>query len=104
MYSADVEMKLLRAKVTQLETCLEQLTTKQQRDVKALMGLDDILDKHRKAMKSELNDALERVAHIELTLFPHLPKDLSHLNGLIGDHETKAYNPLDFRDRSKKSS
>ena len=97
------EIHSLKDKVAYLEARLEQLTAKHGRDVKALMGCDDVLDKHRKVMHVELNDAFERIAHIELTLFPHLPRDINHLNDVIGDQDTKAYNPLDFRDRTKKS-
>lgn len=97
------KINTLKEKVAQLETRLAQLAEKHQRDVTALMGLDDVLDKHRKAMDAELNDAFERLAHIEVTLFPHLPRDITHLNNVIGDKDTKAYNPLDFRDPSKKS-
>jgi uncharacterized protein with von Willebrand factor type A (vWA) domain len=99
----DTEIAALQAKIADLEAQLAKLGDKHQRDVTALMGCDDVLDKHRKAMHVELNDAFERIAHIELTLFPHLPRDSNHLNDVIGDRETKAYNPLDFRDPSKKS-
>lgn len=103
MSNSENEIAELRAKVADLKAQLAKLTEKHQRDVKALMGCDDVLDKHRKAMHAELNDAFERIAHIELTLFPHLPKDINHLNDVIGHQDTKAYNPLDFRDPSKKS-
>src|SRR5580692_9979244 len=103
MTNTDTEIAALKAKIADLEAQLVKLTDKQQRDVKALMGCDAVLDKHRKATDAELNDAFERIAHIELTLFPHLPRDINHLNDAIGDQDTKAYNPLDFRDRSKKS-
>jgi len=103
MSNSENEITELRAKVADLEAQLAKLTEKHQRDVKALMGCDDVLDKHRKAMHAELNDAFERIAHIELTLFPRLPRDIDHLNNVIGDQDTKAYNPLDFRDVSKKS-
>jgi predicted nucleic acid-binding Zn-ribbon protein len=97
------KIRQLEQRIAALEERLAKLSEKHQRDVKALMGCDDVLDKHRKAMLAELNDAFERIAHIELTLFPHLPKDIDHLNKVIGDQDTKAYNPLDFRDPSKKS-
>src|ERR1700722_1900856 len=103
MTNIDPETTALKAKIADLEAQLAELTDKHQRDVKALLGCDDVLDKHRKAMHAELNDAFERIAHIELTLFPHLTRDINHLNDVIGDQETKAYNPLDFRDPSKKS-
>ncbi len=103
MTNNDAEIAALTAKITDLEARLAKLADKHKRDVKALMGCDDVLDKHRKAMHAELNDAFERIAHIELTLFPHLPRDINHLNDVIGDQDTKAYNPLDFRDPSKKS-
>ena len=97
------KIRELERKIGALEERLSTLGEKHQRDVKALMGCDDVLDKHRKAMLAELNDAFERIAHIELTLFPHLPRDINHLSKVIGDQDTKAYNPLDFRDPSKKS-
>ena len=97
------KIRQLEQRIAALEERLAKLSEKHQRDVKALMGCDDVLDKHRKAMLAELNDAFERIAHIELTLFPHLPKDIDHLNKVIGDQDTTAYNPLDFRDPSKKS-
>ena len=103
MTNNDTEIAALTAKIADLEARLAKLADKHQRDVRALMGCDDVLDKHRKAMHAELNDAFERIAHIELTLFPHLPKDINHLNDVIGDQDTKAYNPLDFRDPPKKS-
>jgi hypothetical protein len=103
MTDNDTEIAALKAKITDLEARLAALADKHQRDVKAVMGCDDVLDKHRKAMHAELNDAFERIAHIELTLFPNLPKDIDHLNDVIGDQDTKAYNPLDFRDLSRKS-
>src|SRR5271168_3934960 len=103
MTNNDTEITALKAKIADLEAQVAKLGEKHQRDVKALMGCDDVLDKHRKAMHAELNDAFERIAHIELTLFPNLPKDINHLNDVIGDQDTKAYNPLDFRDPSKKS-
>ena len=97
------KIRQLEQRIVALEERLAKLSERHQRDVKALMGCDDVLDKHRKAMHAELNDAFERIAHIELTLFPHLPRDINHLNDVIGDQDTKAYNPLDFRDPSKKS-
>lgn len=103
MSNSQTEIAELRAKVADLEARLAKLTDKHQRDMKALMGCDDVLDKHRKVMLAELTDAFERIAHIEVTLFPHLPKDIDHLNKVIGDQDTKAYNPLDFRDPSQKS-
>jgi uncharacterized protein with von Willebrand factor type A (vWA) domain len=103
MQNNDEKIRHLEQKVTALEERLAKLTEKHQRDVKALMGCDDVLDKHRKAMQAELNDAFERIAHIELTLFPRLPRDINQLNDVIGDQDTKAYNPLDFRDPSRKS-
>jgi hypothetical protein len=101
MTNPNEEMKLLRATIADLEIRLEKLAEQHRRDIKALMGCDDVLNKHRKAMHAELNDAFERIAHLELTLFPHLPEAIKHLNDVIGDQETKAYNPLDFRDPSK---
>lgn len=103
MSNSETEIAELRAKVADLEARIAALTDKHERDVKALMGCNDVLDKHRRAMLAEMNDAFERIAHIELTLFPHLPRDINHLNDVIGDQDTKAYNPLDFRDPSKKS-
>jgi predicted nucleic acid-binding Zn-ribbon protein len=103
MTNNDTEIAALKAKIADLEAQLAKLADRHQRDVKALMGCDDVLDKHRKAMHAELTDAFERIAHIELTLFPHLPNDINHLNDVIGDQDAKAYNPLDFRDPSKKS-
>lgn len=103
MSNSEMEIAELRAKVADLEARLAALTDRHQRDVKALMGCDDVLDKHRQTMLAEMNDAFERIAHMELTLFPHLPRDIGHLNKVIGDQDTKAYNPLDFRDPSKKS-
>src|SRR5690242_16179746 len=103
MQNNDKKINQLEQKIADLEARVAKLTDKHQRDVKALMGCDDVLDKHRKVLLADLNDGLERIAHIELTLFPHLSRDLDHLNKVIGDQETKAYNPLDFRDRSKKS-
>src|ERR1700733_9611909 len=103
MQNDNEKIRQLEQKIAALEEGLAELADKHQRDVKALMGCDDILDKHRKAMHAELNDAFERIAHLELTLFPHLPRDINHLNDVIGDQDTKAYNPLDFRDPSKKS-
>jgi uncharacterized protein with von Willebrand factor type A (vWA) domain len=93
----------LEQRIAALEERLAQLADKQQRDVKALLGCDDVLHKHRRAMLAEMTDAFDRIAHIELTLFPHLPRDIKHLNDVIGDQDAKAYNPLDFRDPSKKS-
>jgi hypothetical protein len=103
MTDKDHEIALLKANVEQLGTRLEELAERHRRDFKLSMRWDDVLDKHRRAMNAELNDALERIAHLELTLFPHLPRALRHLNDVIGDQDTKAYNPLDFRDPSKKS-
>src|SRR5437764_11543498 len=103
MTNNDTEIAALKAKIADLEARLAKLTDKHQRDVKALMGCDDILDKHRKAMHAELTDAFERIKKIELSLFPHLAHDIDDLNRVIGEGDTKAYNPLDFRDPSKKS-
>ena len=104
MNNKDDDINALTDRVAILEARLEKLATQQERDVKALMSCDDVLDKHRKAAHAELTDAFERIAHIELTLFPHLPRDINHLNAVIGDQDTKAYNPLDFRDPRKRSS
>jgi hypothetical protein len=103
MISTDQEIILLKATVVRLESRLVELAEQHRREIKALVGCDDILDKHRKAMDAELNNALERIAHLELTLFPRLAKSIKHLNDVIGEEDTKAYNPLDFRDPSKKS-
>jgi hypothetical protein len=104
MTNNDTELAALKAKIVDLEAQLDKLTDKHQRDVNALMGCDDVLDKHRKVTDAELDDAFERIKKIELTVFPHLVSDITDLNRVIGDHETKAYNPLDFRDPTKKSS
>ena len=103
MTNNDAKIAALRDKIADLEARLTKLAAKHQRDVKALMGCDDVLNKHRKAMHAQMNDAFGRIAHIELTLFPHLSRDINQLNDVIGDQDTKAYNPLDFRDPSKKS-
>jgi hypothetical protein len=103
MTSSDEQIKLLHEKVAQLESRLEQLDKKYQRSVNALMGLHDVLDKNRKVMEADLEDAFERIKHVELTLYPNLMRDMRHLYRVIGNHEPKAYNRLDFRDRSKKS-
>jgi len=103
MNNADHQIKQLQAKVAQLEARLEQLDKKYQRSVNALMGLHDVLDKRCTVMDAESADAFERIKHVELTLYPNLMKDMRHLYRVIGDHEPKAYNRLDFRDRSKKS-
>jgi hypothetical protein len=103
MISTDQEIILLKATVARLEGRLAELAEQHQRDIQISMRFDDVLNKHRKAMDAELNDALERIAHLELTLFPRLAKSIKHLNDVIGDEDTKAYNPLDFRDPSKKS-
>lgn len=103
MTDNDQEIVLLKAIIAQLGTRLEQLAEQHRRDIKALLGCDDVLHKHRKAMQAEMRDAFERIAHLELTLFPHLSKAITHLNDVIGDQDTKAYNPLDYRDPSKKS-
>lgn len=97
------EITSLKGKVADLEARLEQLNEKYQRSVNGLMGLHDVLNKHRMRMDAESDDAFERIKNIELALFPRLIRDMRHLYSVIGDHEPKAYNPLDFRDRSKKS-
>jgi hypothetical protein len=101
MANNDTDIAALKAKIADLEAQLAKLTDKHQRDVKALMGCDDVLDKHRKINDAELTDAFERIKKLELTVFPHLPGDITDLNRVIGDGDTKAYNPLDFRDRNK---
>ena len=102
MTNNDPEITALKAKIAELETQFTKLTDKHQRDVKALMGCDDVLDKHRRANDAELTDAFERIIKLELSVFPHLADDINDLNRAIGAGDTKAYNPLDFRDRSKK--
>jgi predicted nucleic acid-binding Zn-ribbon protein len=103
MTNDDTEIADLKAKIADLEAQLTKLANKHQRDVKALMGCDDVLSKHRKAMNAELNDAFERIINLELTVFPHLSGDITRLNRLIGEGDQRAYNPLDFRDRIKKT-
>jgi hypothetical protein len=103
MENGDEKIRQLEQKIASLEDRLAKLAEKQQRDVTALLGCEDIHDKHRKLLSAELEDAFQRIINIELTLFPRLPANIRHLNRVIGDQEPKAYNPLDFRDRSKKS-
>jgi uncharacterized protein with von Willebrand factor type A (vWA) domain len=97
------KIRQLEQRIATLEERLAKFTDKHHREVQALMGCDDVLDKHRKAILSELTDAFDRIAHIELTLFPHLPRDIDHLNKVIGDQDTVAYNPLDFRNPGRRS-
>lgn len=103
MDTSDNKIKLLEERVSILEVRLEKLTDKHQRDIKALLGCDDIQGKNGKIIWAELEDAFQRIMNIELKLFPQLPKAIRHLRKLIGDGEGKAYNPLDFRDPTKKS-
>ena|ERR1700730_13610635 len=103
METNDKKIYQLEQKIASLQERLAKLAEKQQRDVTALMGLDDVLDKHRKSLTAELCDAFDRIKHIELSLFPRLARDMNNLYDVIGDEDTKAYNPLDFRDPSKKS-
>ncbi len=102
MQNADEQIRQLEQRIAALEVRLGKLTDKQQRDVKALMGLDDVLDKHRKGIDADLTDAFDRIKNIEFTLFPNLIRDMRQLYRVIGDHEAKAFDPLDFRDPSKK--
>jgi hypothetical protein len=103
MTENDSDIALLKATIALLGARLDELSEQHRRDFKLSMRWDDVLDKYRRVMDAELSDALERIAHLELTLFPHLPRAIRHLNDVIGDQDTKAYNPLDFRDPSKKS-
>jgi hypothetical protein len=98
----ETEIAELRTKIVDLEARLVRLTEKHQRDVRALMGCDDVLDKYRKVNDAELADAFDRIIKLELSVFRHLADDIIDLNRVIGDGHPKAYNPLDFRDRSKK--
>jgi hypothetical protein len=101
---ADKKIAQLERRVADLEQRLATLSEKQQRDVTALMGCDEVLNKHRKLNDAELADAFARIVKLELTVFPHLARDMTDLNRMIGDgdDDQKAYNPLDFRDPTKK--
>lgn len=102
MTEQDDQIATLSARVAELEASLAKLTEKQQRDTNALMGCDEVLNKHRKLNDAELTDAFERIVKLETTVFPHLVRDITDLNRIIGEDNKEAFNPLDFRDRGKK--
>ena len=51
----------------------------------------------RTLIDNEVIDALERIKLIELALFPNFAGYIIRLNGILGEGEGKAWNPLDKR-------
>lgn len=104
MSNKETEIAGLRAKVADLEARLAALTDKHQRDVKALMGSDDVLFDFRRMLSAEISDVLDRLVKLELLHYPHVVRDMDHLRQIIGPLESQACNPLDFRGSRKKTT
>lgn len=103
MDSPDDKIKQLEERVADLEARLAELADKEARDVKALMAYDDTLDLQHLTVLAELTDAVDRILHIELLMFPKLHKAIDNLyEAMSGDSDTRFYNPLDFRGMLKK--
>ena len=102
MDDSQEQISELTSKVERLEVCLEKLNQEHKKTIQALILCDEVLHNHRKAMSAELADAFDRIIGLELKAYPHLVEDIGHLHAVIGDRETKAYNPLDFRDPTKR--
>lgn len=91
------DMIALTKRVAELELRIVELRSDLRRYVKAFVVCDDIQDKFRRLADRDITDLFERLARVELALFPDLPKDLSAVDNIIGPGDGKAYHSEDFR-------
>jgi hypothetical protein len=73
------------------------------------IAIDDLLDARIKHFAEQqeiiweyLEEAFDRLKHVELTLFPNLADDMTQLNRILGNRNAKPRDPLDRRDAEKK--
>jgi len=102
MPDTETEISILKIKVAGLEQRLEKLLLEHKKGIHSFVRADDVLHNHRRVITAELADAFDRIIKLELMMYPRLVRDMDHLHAVIGDREAKAYNPLDFRDPTKK--
>ncbi len=97
MSSNSDDVKVLKDKIAKLEARLDEFIASHRRTMRLAGECDDLLAVRCDIADRELDDVRQRVGNIEIKYFPKLRKDLARLDGIIGDGEPKAYNPLDFR-------
>lgn len=102
MADHEIEIQLLKENVTRLEIRLAEMRGEFKRTFDWMIRYTDLLETHIKVLQAELTDAFEGLKSVELKLFPNLSRDMLRIYDIIGEGEDKAYNPLDFRDRTKK--
>ena len=92
-----IDTKELAAKISQLEAVIQALTQKLEKEIKHNANMDRLNTELRKLIENDVIDAFERIKNIELKFFPGLASDIIRLNGIIGEGDGKAWNPLDQR-------
>jgi hypothetical protein len=103
MTELEDKIETLEKRIASQEARLHELEVRHRRDISALVGGDDLLHDYRKMLSAALADLCDRIIKLELLAYPNLVGDLDRLREIIGNHETKAFNSLDFRDSVKKS-
>jgi regulator of replication initiation timing len=93
----DPNLNELVARIAHLEMDIEGLTLKLEKEIKHNANMDRLNTELRKLIENDVIDAFERIKNIELKVFPNLAGDIMRLNGIIGEDDGKAWNPLDQR-------
>jgi hypothetical protein len=93
----DPNLNELVARIAHLEMDIEGLTLKLEKEIKHNANMDRLNTELRKLIENDVIDAFERIKNIELKFFPNLAGDIMRLNGIIGEDDGKAWNPLDQR-------
>src|SRR5580693_1901226 len=87
----------LLKRISRLEALVSTLTEELDKFGRWMNDGDRLIIERIKLVERDLDDAFGRIKNIELHTFPHLAGDIVHLNGIIGEGEEKAENPLDRR-------
>ena len=94
---SELTTRELMDRVARLETAMQELTLKLQKETRNNADLDRLNTELRRLIEKDVIDAFDRIKNIELKFFPNLARDISQLNSIIGEGDGKAWNPLDRR-------
>ena len=91
------KIKELTGQIAQLESRVNTLSDGLTRLSKVAREYDELLSRQSNMIEKSVEDAFARIINLELKVFPNLAGDIDRLQGIIGDSDDKAYNPLDRR-------
>jgi len=90
-------IKELLDRIAGLESAIEALALKLNKEIKHNEQMDRLNTLLRKMTEDDVVDAFERITNIEFKIFPNLARDIRDLHRIIGWSDDNAWNPLDKR-------